>query len=151
VQAVDAPARVAALQGHCREAGLRLTDLRAEVYRMLLAADGPVKAYTLLHRLREDRPAARPPTVYRALAFLVDIGAVHRVDAISAFVACAAPGHRHVPQILLCARCQRVVEVASFELGESARRAARAHGFTAELQGCVLSGTCSDCAQAGDA
>ncbi len=118
---------------------------------MVLAADGPVKAYTLLHRLREDRPAARPPTVYRALSFLVDIGAVHRVDAISAFVACAAPGLHHVPQILLCARCQRVVEVSSAEFGESARRAASAHGFSADLHGCVVSGTCSECARAGGA
>ena len=72
---------VAAVEAACHARGLRLTPVRARVLGLIADAGMPVKAYDLLERLRNDRDAdgegsgaAAPPTVYRALDFLLANG-----------------------------------------------------------------------------
>ena len=84
----------------------------------------------LLDQLR----GAAPPTVYRALDFLLEHGLIHKVEKLSAFVGCS---HRcdgehieaHAAQFLICKRCGRVVEVDDPEVGEALARAAQRNGF----------------------
>jgi len=52
-----------------------------------------------------------PPTVYRALDFLVAMGLVHRVETRKAYLACAAPGDPHAAAFLICDRCGRTDEL----------------------------------------
>src|SRR4051812_26325434 len=72
----------------CRQRGTRLTDLRRQVLGLILDAGAPIGAYELLDRLRAHRSGAAPPTVYRALDFLLAQGMIHRVERLSAFVSC---------------------------------------------------------------
>jgi len=67
----------------CSERGKRLTPIRRKVLEILLAQRRSVKAYELLDMIRAVQPGAAPPTVYRALDFLVEEGLVHRLDAIT--------------------------------------------------------------------
>src|SRR3546814_19506833 len=71
----------------CVQRGKRLTPIRRKVLEILLAQHRSVKAYELLDLIRAVQPGAAPPTVYRALDFLVDEGLVHRLDAINAWTA----------------------------------------------------------------
>ena len=61
----------------CGAKGARLTDLRRQVLGLILDAGGPAGAYDLLDRLRATRVGAAPPTVYRALEFLLENGLIH--------------------------------------------------------------------------
>lgn len=66
---------------------MRLTPQRLEVLRLMSLQDGAISAYDLLDLLREAEPQAKPPTVYRALDFLLEQGFVHKVE--SATVMCS--------------------------------------------------------------
>ena len=70
----DASAFVAAVERASHERGLRLTPIRARVLGLIAEAGKPLKAYDLLDQVRrpgEGAGAAAPPTVYRALDFLL--------------------------------------------------------------------------------
>ncbi|MCB1576305.1 MAG: transcriptional repressor, partial [Xanthomonadales bacterium] len=56
----------------CGERGLRLTPIRLRVLELLAESTVPVKAYDLLDDLKDGPGAAAPPTVYRALDFLLE-------------------------------------------------------------------------------
>src|SRR5690606_23423441 len=72
----SADAFVRAVERACTERGLRLTPIRANVLRLIADAGRPMKAYDLLERVRETKGAGAdaPPTVYRALDFLMANG-----------------------------------------------------------------------------
>lgn len=55
----------------CAQRGVRLTPQRLEVLRLMSLQQGAISAYDLLDLLREKEPQAKPPTVYRALEFLL--------------------------------------------------------------------------------
>ena len=84
----DAQSFVRAVEHASEERGLRLTPLRKEVLELVAAAGKPVKAYDLLDQLRERHGNAAPPTVYRALDFLLEHGFIHKLESINAFVSC---------------------------------------------------------------
>ena len=74
----------------CKRRGANLTELRRHVLGLVLDAASPTGAYELLDRLRQTRRGAAPPTIYRALDFLLEQGLIHRVERLSAFVGCVA-------------------------------------------------------------
>ncbi|MBZ3027148.1 transcriptional repressor, partial [Xanthomonas perforans] len=80
----DANGFVRAVERACSERGLRLTPIRANVLRLIADAGKPVKAYELLDWVREGKGvgAAPPPTVYRALDFLMANGFVHKHEYV---------------------------------------------------------------------
>ena len=82
-------------------------------------------AYELLDVLRAEGLAAQPPTVYRALDFLVGHGFAHKIERLNAFVACAAPGERHAPAFLICTGCGAVAEMPSQGIARAVRGAGR--------------------------
>ena len=89
----DAAGFVHAVEHACHERGLRLTAIRARVLGLVAAAGKPIKAYDLLELVRggEGAGAAAPPTVYRALDFLLANGFIHKLESVNAFVACHHP------------------------------------------------------------
>lgn len=94
----------------CETQGERLTPLRRRVLELVMRSDGPVKAYDLLDRLKTGPGAAKPPTVYRTLDFLLKVGLIHRVEALKSYVACAT-GHDHeAAEFYICESCGRVDE-----------------------------------------
>ena len=75
----------------CSRRGARLTKLRRRVLELVWQGHAAVKAYDLLGALDRGAGAAKPPTVYRALDFLIAHGLVHRLESLNAFVGCPAP------------------------------------------------------------
>lgn len=147
----------------CHARGSRMTDLRREVLGLVLESKGPAGAYELLERLRATRGGAAPPTVYRALDFLLEQGFVHRVERLAAFVGCieaplhshaahidgAPSGHGHAAQFLICRRCGQVTEIDDHALAAALGVAARAVGFTVTGATIEAEGICARCAGAG--
>lgn len=133
------------VESHCRQRGLRLTPTRKRVLEMVLAADGPVKAYDLLDELKSEQPGAAPPTVYRALDFLLDNQFIHRLESLNAFVSCFHPDEKHHGQFLICERCEGVAEIHDAEIERVLAAAARQHHFTPKRQILEIYGVCGDC------
>jgi len=88
----------------CEQRGGRLTPIRRKVLSLLLEAPGPAKAYDLLQQLDGDG-APKPPTVYRSLDFLQEMGLAHRIETLNAFVACGHWKHSHAAIFLICEGC----------------------------------------------
>lgn len=135
----------------CARDGVRLTDLRREVLGLVLTSESPATAYQLLDRLRERRGGtATPPTIYRALDFLLANGLVHRIERLNAFVACVEEdGHAHQAQFLICERCGTVTELEDDGIGAALERVAGRHGFQVRRRTIELEGLCAACAAPG--
>ena len=72
----------AALENACREAGLRLTHQRLEIYSELeLACDHPT-AEIIHQRIRKKMPTISLDTVYRTLATFARHGLINKVETV---------------------------------------------------------------------
>lgn len=95
----------------CLRRGRRFTPIRRKVLELLLIHERSLKAYELLDEIRAHHPNATPPTVYRALEFLLAEGLIHRVDTLNSFIACGdAAGAPH-NLLVVCTQCGAVAEV----------------------------------------
>jgi Fur family zinc uptake transcriptional regulator len=136
---------IRAVEEQCQEQGLRLTPTRRRVLEMVLAADGPVKAYDLLDQLKAEQPGAAPPTVYRALEFLLDNHFIHRLETLNAFVSCFHPHDEHQGQFLICEGCQAVTEIHDHRIDALLAESALSHDFQPARQVLEIYGRCSAC------
>ena len=130
----------------CRQRGARLTAQRRQVLGIVCGAQRPLGAYEILDALRTLLPGAAPPTVYRALEFLVGQGLVHRLETLHAFVGCARPNEPHAGQFLICRTCGAVRELEDPVVSQSVQAAAAATGFRPEHPVVEISGRCACCA-----
>jgi Fur family zinc uptake transcriptional regulator len=134
----------------CEARGARLTDLRRQVLGLILDAEQPTGAYDLLDRLKITRIGAAPPTVYRALDFLLEQRLIHRLERLSAFVGCVAhDDEEHAAQFLICRGCGKVTEIDDHELAHALSDAAKRLGFTVGKATIEAEGQCAACAPAG--
>lgn len=148
----DAAGFVAAVERACSERGLRLTEIRARVLGLVADAGKPIKAYDLLDKVREGEGAgaAAPPTVYRALDFLLANGFIHKLESVNAFVACHHPNAaQHSAPFLICDGCHKAVELEDEHVVATLDAQARALGFSPQTQTLEVHGLCAECAKAG--
>jgi Fur family zinc uptake transcriptional regulator len=140
-----ADAYVHAVEAACAERGLRLTPLRAQVLGLVAAAGRPVKAYELLEQMKPEGGSAAPPTVYRALDFLLEQGFIHRLASVNAFVSCHHPNVRHSVPFLICDRCQNAIELEEERICALLEERAQALGFVPRAQILEVHGLCANC------
>ena len=146
----DGNAFVAEVERLCGQRGLRLTPLRANALRLIADAGRPVKAYDLLDQMKATHEAAAPPTVYRALDFLLEHGFIHKLSSINAYVGCHHPGSaQHAVPFLICDGCQSATELEDERIVELLDARARATGFVPQAQTLEVHGLCAGCAAAG--
>jgi len=146
----------------CTERGARLTPLRRQVLELVWRNHAPVGAYDLLPRLSRGKGTARggtarggaaaPPTVYRALEFLLAQGLIHRIESLNAYVGCMNPeghpenahggadGGAQGGQFLICSDCGAAAEVHDPRVDRAVARRAEELGFavrrkTIEVEG----------------
>lgn len=141
----DRADQIAAAHKRCAAEGESLTPLRERVLGLLINHHGPAKAYDLLQKLDREKGQAKPPTIYRALDFLVRMGLAHRIESLNAFVACGIGACERSTIFLICEQCGAAVEFdaghALIDLGEAARR----DGFSIRRTMIEASGLCSAC------
>jgi len=135
----------------CAERGRRLTPIRRKVLELLLRHGRSLKAYELLDAMRAVHPGAAPPTVYRALDFLMDEGLVHRLDAVNAWSACHdAAGAPH-DLLVVCTHCGAVAELSDPAMSRQlAERVART-GYALATHETEIRALCPQCQKAGAA
>jgi Fur family zinc uptake transcriptional regulator len=140
-------AGVAALEAQCVADGHRLSGMRRDIYRYLLAQHQPQTAYQIIEGLEsvlDRRPS--PLSVYRGLDFLVEIGRLHRLESLKAYTACEEPDHHHHAGVLfLCSDCGTAQEMDSPAIESWITQHAGQTGFQPKRQVLEVLGTCRKC------
>ena len=144
----DARGYLRAVETACTERGVRLTPLRAQVLGLIAAAGKPVKAYDLLDSMKAENGSSAPPTVYRALEFLLEQGFIHRLASVNAFVGCHHPHERHSVPFLICDGCQSATELEDERITRLLDAHAMALGFQPRAQTLEVHGLCATCSAA---
>lgn len=143
----NARAFVREVAATCEQRGLRLTEIRLQVLELIAAEHKPVKAYDLLDKLKDDRSNAAPPTVYRALDFLLENGFIHKLESINAYVSCHHPSVAHHVPFLICDVCESATEICDERVAKLLGEQAKALGFRPRAQTLEVHGVCGACAK----
>ncbi|MBB4066993.1 Fur family transcriptional regulator [Gellertiella hungarica] len=129
-----------------------LTKNQSLVFDVLVRAEQPISAYTILDRLR-DHGFRAPLQVYRALDKLTEAGLVHRLESLNAFVACAhrnascCGGHSHgTVAFAICTGCGQADEFHDHEIDHRLTVWAKARNFRPEKTTIEIRGLCARCA-----
>lgn len=140
----------------CARRGAQLTALRRQVLALVMDSKQPVGAYALLDQLKAQRAGAAPPTVYRALDFLLEQGLIHKVERLNAFVGCAdaldhpadcgcEAAHDHPHQFLICRTCGATREISDPAVARALEGATRRLGFHVSRATVEIEGLCEGC------
>jgi len=129
----------------CEQRGGRLTPLRKKVLQLLLESEGPSKAYDLLEHLGEDG-AAKPPSVYRSLDFLLEMGLAHKIESLNAYVACGHWKHGHAAVFLICDKCGMAGELHANDSVKKLTQEVEGVNFKMRNAVIEIRGLCEKCA-----
>ncbi|CAH0992983.1 Zinc uptake regulation protein [Sinobacterium norvegicum] len=138
----------------CEQRKVRLTTLREQVLALLWNSHKPLGAYQLLEMMQQqnrtagnDKPLA-PPTVYRALDFLVAQGLAHRISSLNAFIGCCSPNTGHNSHFFICSHCQNAIEIISQPISMAIAECADEAGFSVNSEAVEVLGCCTQCQEA---
>ena len=122
----------------------KLSRNQAQVLSCLRKAKEPLSAYAILDRVRVAG-ISHPPTVYRALNELIQLGMVHRLQSRSAFVACGHGACNGKAAFAICCQCEKVVEISLSDKDERALLALLPKEIAAEQVTLEIAGLCAAC------
>ena len=95
----------------CQERGLRFTEIRKFILRLIWDNPKPSKAYDLLDEVSKMNYSAKPPTVYRALDFLLENGFIHKINTLNAYIACTHTLKHDHCYFIICDKCDQVLSL----------------------------------------
>lgn len=96
---------------YCDVGKHRFTQPRERVLSLLASSIEPMGAYEILERLSCEKQKINPPTIYRAIEFWVQHGFIHKVQSMSAYIACCEHQHHENFCIFICDDCHKVIEL----------------------------------------
>lgn len=123
-----------------------LTRNQALVLGVLEEVQTPLSAYDILDQLKDEGFRA-PLQVYRALDKLVEQGMVHRLESLSAFVACSH-AQCHDTGLIAFAICEDCGHVSEFSDTDVSRRLdawVRKNRFSPSKTTIEIRGHCAAC------
>ena len=132
----------------CIEQNARMTTTRESVLRLLWQSHRPLGAYQLQDQLAEllNKPIA-PPTVYRAIEFLLQLGLIHRLPSLNAYIGCPFPNSEHSNLFLICTECGSASEMAHATINNTLQSAGAKVNFILQSQSLELFGLCPQCSE----
>ncbi len=129
----------------CAKRGQRLTEIRRQVLALVWERHAPIGAYDILAALSKERGRVAPPTVYRALEFLLEQGLIHRIESLNAYVGCPVPSQSHSGHFLICTGCGAAAELSDPRIEAALSAALSALDFEAESSVVEIKGRCPRC------
>lgn len=126
------------------ESGKRLNEKDKLILAALRKGGKPISAYDLIDDLKGHGVKA-PPTVYRALGKLIDMGLVHKLESLNAFVACAHDHSHDAVAFAVCDECGSVEEFESKDLTRCLLGWASQQKFSLQKTTLELRGLCASC------
>jgi len=129
----------------CEQRKQRFTTLRKRVLTLVCQAKQPAGAYQLLDDLKDEGFSSAPPTVYRALDFLLEQGFIHRLASNNTYLACAHPKDNHEAVFLVCEQCGHTQEIHTDGITRSVKKKASHYDFKVHKVSIEVSGLCVSC------
>ncbi|WP_317993645.1 Fur family transcriptional regulator [Bartonella gliris] len=125
----------------------KLTRNQMLVLNILKNEQGPLSAYAILDRLREEGLRA-PLQVYRALERLVQLKRIHRLESVNAFMACSYPENcqHELTTFTICDDCGKVNEIQDQAIAHGIKQMTQVIGFQAHRSTVEVRGVCKKCA-----
>lgn len=137
---------LAQAQQICQQRNVRFTPQRLEVLRLIANQAGATSAYDLLDLLRQSEPQAKPPTIYRALNFLLEQGFIHKVESTNSYVFCHHFNEpHHASALFICLHCGDVNEHAIPTIQADLIATADRVGFALQHSVIEAHGLCQSC------
>jgi Fur family zinc uptake transcriptional regulator len=130
----------------CDARQVRFTGKRQRVLELVWASHRPAKAYDILSALQQEDSSARPPTVYRALDFLLELGLIHKLHRLNAYIGCSHLEQSGPCFFLICRECGEVTEEDDPQLEAFVAAAAQKHQFMPGQTTLEMEGICRRCA-----
>jgi len=125
--------------------GVRFTEQRKLVYRIISKSRKPITAYEVLAKMEKDVENVKPPQAYRAIDFLIAQGLIHKIESLNSFVSCHAGHHHTGSQFMVCDTCHMVEEVHLCDLPQPLQKKIDHTGFQLTRWNTEIHGVCSDC------
>jgi Fur family transcriptional regulator, peroxide stress response regulator len=98
----------AEFENACREAGLRLTHQRLEIYSELAVTPDHPNAESIYKRIRKKIPTISLDTVYRTLATFARHGLINKVETVESQARFEVKIMRH--HHLTCRKCNKITD-----------------------------------------
>jgi Fur family transcriptional regulator, zinc uptake regulator len=116
------------------------------VLQVLWDTTQPLGAYAILKRIQEElgRRTA-PPTIYRALDFLLEQRLISRLESCHAYVPCANAGHHRACAYFICENCGTSEEIKDAGVQRIFESKASTLGFHIKRSVMELLGLCATC------
>ncbi len=131
----------------CTKRSIRLTPTRRRVLELIWQSHKPVKAYELLANLSTEGHMEKPPTVYRALDFLLENRLIHKIESNNAFIGCEIDHNELDSKFFVCDECDEVKEVYEPKLEKTLLETSQKQGFIPNQTSIEIHGTCARCAK----
>lgn len=134
------------IEAVCKQRNAKLTKQRKTVLEIMLQANKAMSAYELLDLLKLVEPQAKPPTIYRALEFLLEQGLIHKVESSNSYILCPHFGHpNHVSILFICNHCKQILEKHNDEIENHLDLLAKQNQFTIKHSIIEIHGICTAC------
>ncbi|MEO1249778.1 MAG: transcriptional repressor, partial [Pseudomonadota bacterium] len=122
---------------------------RRQILELLWESGRPAGAYDLIETLKQraSRPVG-PPTVYRALEFLMSHGLAVKIESRNAYVPCIHPERSHDCLYFICSNCGSSTELEDPRVERLLSEHAAHVGFHPTRRVVEVEGTCARCVTA---
>jgi Fur family peroxide stress response transcriptional regulator len=127
----------------CREAGLRLTHQRLEIYSELAETPDHPTAETIYQRIRKKIPTISLDTVYRTLATFARHGLINKVETVESQARFEVKIMRH--HHVICRRCNRITDFQWELLDDVSLPAEIDRWGRVETSNVIVYGICTAC------
>jgi len=127
----------------CREAGLKLTHQRLEIFSELSRSTDHPTAEALHQRLRRKIPTLSLDTVYRTLATFAQYGMINKVETVESQARFEVTHVRH--HHLICGTCNAIMDFQWPLVDEAALPEEVAGWGKVDNRSVVIYGTCKNC------
>ncbi|MGD9662446.1 MAG: Fur family transcriptional regulator [Porticoccaceae bacterium] len=130
----------------CMHRQARLTPIREAVLALIWDNHKPMGAYQIVEQLPlVIGKNIQAPSVYRAIDFLLELGLIHRITSLNAYIGCPFPGREHSNLFMICRSCGIAAEVSDEGINGIITETIQKTGFRLEMQAIELSGLCPAC------
>ena len=130
----------------CKSNKLGLTEIRKQVFEIIVKNNKPIKAYEILDKISNiNNKPSHPPTVYRAIDFLIENGFVHKLNSINSFVGCFHPKAHKECYFLICKKCNVYQECCDDSLKDRISKTAIHNNFVISNTTLEIEGHCLGC------
>ena len=140
---INIPSTLAQAENLIHLKGGRFTLIRKHVYQLLLEAPHPLGAYEIIDQLN-GVGAQKPPTVYRALSWLIDHGLAAKIAFNSRYTAIPIGTEADDLAFVICRKCGDTDTLEAPGLSKSLHQTAKDRGFAETQMVMEIIGLCGD-------